>query len=305
METSIMDFSGRTFSSADISLIKEIVLTYRKLSQGELASTISEILEWTTPNGNPKRTSCLRLLQKLETEGVITLPPLNECYTKKGRKIARSTSDDEDISWMDTSTVTECGPLALIIARRGESLRRWRAYIRAFHVLGDAYAAGSRIYYTVMSEGRDIGCIQFSASAWALADRDEWIGWTMSDRKARLHLVINNSRTLILPWIQAKNLGSRILSLAAKQVVRDWVTEFCYEPVLLETFVDTEFFRGTIYKAANWTYLGNTKGRGRNDRYTEKLLSEKAIYVYPLRKDFRSVLKGDKPWKAVNPDDLP
>jgi len=304
METSIREFSGRTFCTEEIDIIKEVVKTYRHLSQNELAYTIGEILEWTTPNGRPKGTSCLRLLQKLEADGEVELPPLRE-YSNKGWKFVRRPAEGEDMSWMETSEITECGSLTLKIARPGELLRRWRSYIRAFHMIGDTSVYGHRICYMVESEGRDVGCLQFSASAWSLAARDEWIGWTVPDKKARLHLVVNNSRTLILPWVHAANLGSRILSQAARQVLRDWLAAFCYEPVLLETFVDTSFYSGTIYKAANWTYLGNTKGRGRNDRHSEKLLTEKAIFTYPLRRDFREVLKGEKPCRAVNPDDLP
>jgi hypothetical protein len=101
------------------------------------------------------------------------------------------------------------------------------------------------------------------------------------------------------------NLASQALSLAVRQIAADWLLRYCYEPVLIETFVDTSKFRGTIYKAANWELIGETKGRGRNDRNYEYALSVKDIYMRPLRRDFRSILKGDKPYKAVNPDDSP
>jgi hypothetical protein len=305
METSINEFSGRVFRPVDINIIKETVITYRNLSQKELASTICELIKWVTPNGHPKTSACLKLLRKLETEGVLKLPPLSNSQVRSGKRVLKKAGENEDASWMDKSEINGCGALTLTIARPGESLQRWRAYIRAYHMIGDANVYGSRIYYIVRSEGRDIGCLQFGVSAWALSSRDEWIGWTLADKKTRLHLVVNNSRMLILPWVRARNLGSRILSLAARQVASDWLNEFCYEPVLLESFVDTSKYKGTIYKASNWTYLGNTKGRGRNDRHTERLLTEKAVYVYPLRQDFRAVLKGEKPWKAVDPDDMP
>jgi hypothetical protein len=108
---------------------------------------------------------------------------------------------------------------------------------------------------------------------------------------------------LILPWVHANDLGSRILSLAAKQVVLDWLNEFCFEPVLLETFVDTSRYRGTIYKASNWIFIGQTKGRGRNDRRGEYLLSVKDIFLYPLCRDFRDKLLGKKPYGKRDPDE--
>jgi hypothetical protein len=125
----------------------------------------------------------------------------------------------------------------------------------------------------------------------------------VDDRKARLNLIVNNSRYLIFPWVHIKNLASKALSLAAKQIREDWLQEYCYAPVLLETFVDLAHFKGTCYKAANWRYLGETKGRGRMDRNKEYALSKKAIFMYPLQDDFKAVLKGEKPCKAVNPDE--
>jgi hypothetical protein len=304
MEKIIRKYSGRDFTSAEINLIKEVVSTYPKLSQRELASTICELIEWKTPRGIPKGKPCNDFLRKLEAEGEIRLPEVGRQGSNRGTRTKKYIAEDEDLSWIDTSTVTECGALSLEIARPGESLRRWRTYIKAFHMLGDAIVNGSRLCYTVKCEGRDIGCLQFSASAWALAARDELIGWTAADRKARLHLVINNSRALIMPWVHVKYLGSRILSLAAKQVAKDWLREYCFKPVLLETFVDTSHFRGTIYKASNWILAGQTKGRGRNDRLGEFALSVKDIYLYPLRRDYREVLTGNKPYTRRDPDEL-
>jgi len=137
----------------------------------------------------------------------------------------------------------------------------------------------------------------FSAASWALEDRDKWIGWSEADRNARLFLVVNNSRFLILPNVRIKNLASRALSLAARQIKYDWKREFDYSPVLLETFVDLSRYTGVSYRAANWVLLGRTKGRGRNDRRHDSRLSVKAIFAYPLRPDFADVLKGAKPFK--------
>ncbi|MDD4297687.1 MAG: DUF4338 domain-containing protein [Ruminiclostridium sp.] len=100
-----------------------------------------------------------------------------------------------------------------------------------------------------------------------------------------------------------RNLASKALSLSAKQIQEDWLREYCYAPVLLETFVDLSHFKGTCYKASNWMYLGETKGRGRNDKNKEYALSKKAIFMYPLQDNFKEVLMGEKPYKVVNPDE--
>ena len=136
-----------------------------------------------------------------------------------------------------------------------------------------------------------------------MKSRDEWIGWSIEDKNVRLHFILNNSRFLIFPWVNIKNLASKALALSIKQIQKDWLREYCYSPVLLETFVDTSQFAGTCYKASNWTYPGHTKGRGRMDKNKEMLLHPKAIYMYPLQKDFKDCLKGFKPCKVVNPDE--
>jgi hypothetical protein len=170
-------------------------------------------------------------------------------------------------------------------------------------MIGDKHVNGSRLSYFIKSRDTILGCLQFSASSWALSSRDQWIGWNVGDRKQRLHLIVNNSRLLILPWVKVKNLASKVLSIAIKRIQEDWLREYCYAPVLLETFVDTSHFKGSCYKASNWIYLGETQGRGRMDRNREYALSRKAIYMYPLQKDFKDCLKGLKPYKRVNPDE--
>jgi len=293
-------FSGREISIEDIELIKWVVKTYPKLSRKELAGTVCELISWVTPAGRAKIQQCIAFLKELEAEGIIELPPLNK-QKQRSRvvKIPELNVSTEEIR----GEVRDFEPIHLEIARPGEELKRWRAYVNQYHMLGDKWVFGSRLQYFIKHKDKELGCLQFSASAWALEERDKWIGWTVEDKKARLHLIINNSRFLIFPWIHIRNLASRVLSLAARQIKEDWLREYCYVPVLLETFVDLEHFKGTCYKAANWIYLGETKGRGRMDRKREYALSRKAIFMYPLQKDFIACLKGEKPYRRVDPDE--
>jgi len=294
-------FSGRVFSEGDMELIKYTAAAYPKLSRGELAGTVCELVGWVQANGKPKTAQCLQFLLKLEEEGYLTLPALNEKISKalkgtKKRPVAI------DLSWIDTSELGERGPIKLEAVRPGDGLRQWRAYMSTYHRLGDPHVNGSRIRYTIKTEGgRDLGCMLFSASAWSLKPRDEWIGWGLADRKERLCLVVNQSRFLILPWIRSPNLASCALGMAARRIQKDWLDEYCYAPVLLETFVDLSLHKGIIYRAANWTYLGETQGRGRDDRHRNNAMTRKAIYTYPLQRDFREVLKGKKPAKVTEP----
>jgi len=294
------DFSGRTFTGEEMGLIKEVAAAYPKLSQVELANTVCELVGWVQINGKPKTVQCMQFLRKLAEEGELALPALNE-RIDAGRKGVKKEAS-RNLSWIDTSEMRECGQIRLDVIRPGEGLRQWRAYMSAYHRLGDPNAYGSQLRYTIRTEeGRDLGCMLFSSSSWSLAPREEWIGWSQADRKSRLHLVVNQSRYLLLPWIRIRNLASRALSMAAKRIQEDWLDAYCYAPALLETFVDSSLYKGTCYKASNWIYLGETQGRGRQDRHREYSLTRKAIFVYPLQRDFRAVLMGEKPWKAVPP----
>ncbi|HOJ12170.1 MAG TPA: DUF4338 domain-containing protein [Clostridiales bacterium] len=172
----------------------------------------------------------------------------------------------------------------------------WKSYVNQYHMLGYKKILGSRLQYFIKSGELELGCIQFSTSSWALKDRDDWIGWDIEDKKQRLHLIINNTRYLISPWMQIPNLASKGLSLAIKQIQVDWLREFCYAAVLLETFVDSQHFNGTCYKASNRIYLGQTKGQDRNSTNHKQNRSKKDIYVYPLQKDLRSCIKGETPY---------
>jgi hypothetical protein len=300
MDDTIRVFSGRTFSPEDIELIKWARKTYQKLHRHEFAGTVCELLGWTTPSGRAKQNQCMAFLEKLEAEGIVQLPPVDTARQNKCR--VRRVTFEFDTSELK-GEVGEYEPIRLVIAQPGQDLKRWRAYVEEYHRLGDKQVFGSRLQYFIKSGSTELGCLQFSASSWSLSEREQWIGWKVEDRKQRLHLIINNSRFLIFPWVHIRNLASKALSLAARQIQTDWLREYCYAPVLLETFVDLEHFKGTCYKAANWLYLGNTKGRGRMDRNKEYTLSQKAIFMYPLQEDFKACLKGEKPYKVVNPDE--
>jgi hypothetical protein len=142
-------------------------------------------------------------------------------------------------------------------------------------------------------EDQIIGCIGFGDAVLQLKTRDQWIGWDNKTREANLHLVINNVRFLILPWVKIKNLASKILSISVKIVPKDWQSFFVYKPVLIETFVDRKRFFGTSYKAANWIYLGKTRGIGRSGMNYYRHGVVKDVYVFALVKNVGLILKNN------------
>ncbi len=145
-------------------------------------------------------------------------------------------------------------------------------------------------YLLYSNYGRVLGCLLFGAAAWKTQRRDRYIGWSHEQREKRLGLLTNNTRFLILPWVNVKHLASCVLAMCLRRLNCDWMQKYGSDLALVETFVDTERFKGTCYRASNWLFVGQTKGRSRQDRYSRKKVPIKDTYVYPLRKDFRKLL---------------
>ena len=285
-------YFGREITTEDIEMIKWILDTYRSLSRTELIFTISEALEWTRPeDGKPKAWQCRLCLESLEEEGLITLPTA-KAVTKKPMSFLKITPPQE--------VITESGPIELKKPIGAEENKRWRSYIEQYHTLGYKRENGVSLRYFILSYEAELGCIQFSSAAWSLEDRDRWIGWSGAEKEANLRLIANNSRYLLLPWARMPSLASRALGKASRQIQGDWLRTYGYAPALLETFVDSSLYSGTCYKAANWVQVGATKGRGRYDRHHDQELTKKLIFVYPLQKDFREVLLGQKPYRRMD-----
>jgi len=295
----IMEYAARSFTLEDIELIQWTRKQYPDLSRTELASTVCEFLGWTTDAGRPKAAPCLGFLEKLESEGFLTLPPLQTEKIRSG-KCKESFTQIQKPEAEITGFLADYNGIRLVLAETPGDRKKFRSYIETYHMLGYKRTFGSRLFYFIVSGDRELGCIQFSASSWALKERDEWIGWTTQDRKQRLHLIVNNSRFLIFPWVHIPNLASHILGLASRQIPSDYMRIYYYEPVLLETFVDPGYFHGTCYKAANWEYLGMTHGRGRTGKRGDA--SKKDIYMYPLCRDFRRYLTGEKAYRRGDPE---
>jgi hypothetical protein len=168
---------------------------------------------------------------------------------------------------------------------------RYRDLMQQHHYLGFLPKISETLWYCATWCDEWIALLGFSASALKCAARDQWIGWDFRYQYGRLKLIVNNSRFVILPDWHVCNLGSRILSLCQRRLCRDWEETFGHPIVLLETFVDPQRFRGTIYKAANWLYIGDTKGFRRTHLgYTATPESPKMVFVKPLRDDTRELL---------------
>ena len=178
-----------------------------------------------------------------------------------------------------------------LVARNEEPL--YHQLMATHHYLGFLPKIGRTLWYVATYHEQWVGLLSFSAAAWKCAVRDRWIGWDFHHQYDydRLKLIATNSRFLILPHWHRPNLGSKILSLCQKRLSNDWQQHFGYPLLLLETFVDPQRFHGTVYRAANWLYLGLSRGYRRTPQgYSPTALSPKKVFVKPLQTNTRTVL---------------
>jgi hypothetical protein len=169
--------------------------------------------------------------------------------------------------------------------------QHFQQLMQEHHYLGALPKISETLRYIATFGDQWVALLSFSAAALKCSARDRWIGWNFRHQYDRLKLLTNNSRFLILPDWHFPNLASRILSLCQKRLPTDWQAVFGHPLVLLETFVDPQRFRGTIYKAANWIYVGDTKGFHRTRQgYSATAQSPKMVFVKPLAPDAQALL---------------
>lgn len=287
-------FNGRTFSSTELKLIQEICSDFPGLGRTEISRTVCELLEWKRASGKLKNHECRLLLERLEERGWLKLPPVRDLGGHGPRRVELSEQTEPELELQGSAGSFRPLRLEVVDAGGERQSRLWRELIERYHYLHCRVPVGANLRYIVRSERcpeRVLACLLWTSAAWKMAPRDRWIGWNDQPRRRNLQFIVNHSRFLILPWIRIRGLASTILSLAARQLACDWEQRYGYRPVLLETLVEAERFRGTCYRAANWIGLGHTQGRGRMDRH--HVLHDhvpKDIYIYPLRGDARRYL---------------
>lgn len=270
--------------------IRNLIASDRHYNRAELSRVVCQNLQWLRPDGRPKEMSCRVAMLRMQNDGLIRLPP-PKTSNGNGRIRPQLTAASESTNSI-TTPVHALGQIELHRVDSKKQSRLWNELIERHHYLGYKALPGAQIRYLVEANKELIAAIGFGAAAWTVAPRDQWIGWDHTQRKKNLHLVVNNARFLILPWVKSKNLASKLLASAAKRIPQDWQRKYSYQPLLLETFVQKNKFKGTCYRAANWIQLGDTKGRGKLDVKKEYKLPIKTIYVYPLRKRACQSLKS-------------
>ena len=279
-------YCGRDFSDDELTQIRQLIGEDPTRTRAELSRLTCHALGWYKADGGLKAMSARVAMLRMQDDGLITLPP-PRCKRPDPTIHITSHTDPGIPIEQPAGALT---PLLLQRVRKKPDSRLWNEYIERYHYLGHKPLPGAQLRYFVYSDNQPVALLGFGAAAWQTAPRDRYIGWSHAQRKKNLHLIVNNARFLILPWVQSKNLASMILAMAARQLPRDWLAQYNYRPVLMETFVEKQRFEGTCYKAANWRYLGQTKGRGKLGPAGKQSVPIKDLWMYPLGRAFRARL---------------
>ena len=281
-----MRYCGRDFSAEELERIRRLIREDPSRTRNEISRRVCRYLNWIKPDGGLKDMSCRVAMLRMQADGLIELPPPRHKKPDNRVRITPASAPAEPIRL----PVHELPPLQLHRVCQVADARLWNEYIHRYHYLGHKPLPGAQLRYFVFAEEKRLALLGFGAAAWQTAPRDRFIGWSHEQRHKHLHLIVNNARFLVLPWVRSQNLASSILATAARQLPEDWEQRYGYRPVLLETFVEKSRFIGTSYKAANWIHVGQTKGRGKLGPAGKLSVPIKDLWLYPLVPDFKQLL---------------
>lgn len=300
MKNNHLSICGRTILEEDLNLIRNLIQQHWPKGRTFISQELCRIWQWKHPNGYPKDILCRRLLLELQRYSLIELPPRICNNINNSKRSIRVNKPKIAISTTSISgKLHELGPFQLKTVTRTPEEPIWNWLIHKYHYQGYRPLVGSKLKYLAYPSAslrtslkdRPIACLGWGSAVWRVKCRDYFIGWNEAQRRQNLHLVVNNLRFLVLPWVSIKYLASHLLSLNIKRLPADWQRVHGYPIYLLETFVERDRFSGTCYRASNWIYVGQTKGNaksGTKHYFHGKL---KNVYLYPLTPHFRERLK--------------
>jgi hypothetical protein len=280
----------RTITGHDIASIQAIVSEHWHKGRTQISEILCKKWNWIQPNGRLKDMACREVLLTLKRKGFITLPPRKTSSNndKRNRSIPVVETDKTPLQGKPSNFP----PLQIQLVRNTSFEPLYNSLIQQHHYLGYRQIVGNHLKYMAFIGEQPVACLGWGSAAWSVKSRDSFIQWDKTTKEKNLHLVANNTRFLILPWVNVKYLASKVLALNARKISEDWFEIYNHHVYLLETFVEQNRFKGTCYKAANWVRVGQTKGtakRGHDHLFHGKI---KDVYLYLLRKDFRKKLTG-------------
>ena len=262
---------------ADVLFIRSLLAQNPAASRYKLSRLLCQAWDWRDPKGQLKDMAARSLLLKLSERGWITLPAKKRESPNRMRhkQVCRVEHDQHPI----TSGLAELMPLDLReLSLYPKDLPLFECLLHQHHYLSHTSSVGLNLKYLVRDRhGRTVSALLFGSAAWQCAARDEFIGWSAAERQRALQQITNNTRFLVMPWIEVRHLASHVLSRVLNQLQADWQRKYCRSLHLVETFVDTSRFVGSCYRAANWIEVGQTTGRTRQDRSNQIQVPPKRV----------------------------
>jgi hypothetical protein len=251
---------------------------------------LCEAWGWVQPNGHFKEYAARDLLLRLEEKGLIKLPP----RLRPKNNLKRNAFAQIPLFWNTPleGPLSQYGELSLRLVTSSESYL-WDYLVHHHHYLGRPRLVGEHLRYLAFLNDQVVACLGWASAAFKVQDRDRFIGWDVPTRHKHLCFIANNVRFLILPWVRIKHLASKVLALNLRQLSQDWQTVYGHPLYLAETFVDLSRFKGACYQASNWINVGLTKGSAKRGNRYHHHGQPKAIYLYPLHRNFRRKLTDD------------
>jgi hypothetical protein len=289
MSDVLLSFRGRQIRPAEVAFLRELIAQSPGLSRRRLSVQVCQAWNWVQPNGQLRDMVCRGLLLALHRAGHIQLPakrhsPPNNAIAHR-RVSAAESYDPTPIA----SSLAALGPLEIRLVRRAEGEKLFAHLLSRYHYLGYSRPVGEHLKYLVLAGPRPVACVGWSSAPRQLNLRDQFVGAPKEAYRHNLHRIAYNTRYLILPWVKVPHLASHLLGRIARRISADWQALYQHPIDLLESFVDIERFQGTCYRAANWTCVGRSVGRGTKSKTHDKT-SLKELWVYPLVKRLRDKL---------------
>lgn len=292
--TDTVTLQGRPIGPPELTLVRTLLTEHPDWSRYRLSRHLATLWDWRNPVGQLKDMAARTLLLKLAQRGWIVLPACRRASPNRMRhksvflptdSVSQETLTDP-LATLRPLTFTEVSP-----PTGGDDRVLFEALLHQHHYLSHRSPVGENLQFLVRDRsGRPLACVLFGAAAWQCRARDEFIGWDATRRQQRLSYVTNNTRFLILPWVRVPQLASHLLSGIARRLSAAWQRKYGHPIYLLETFVDTIRFPGLCYRAANWIQVGQTTGRTRQNKTMIPAAPPKAVWLYPLRADYRQAL---------------
>jgi hypothetical protein len=282
----VLRYRGRAVTEADVAFIAHLIAQHPDASRYALSRRLCEQWKWVQPNGAPCDALGRGLMLALHRAGHIVLPPARRAQVDSSTT-HRAPTPVELPEVPLNAPLREIGPVTIQQVRRTPAEALVMGLIERYHYLRYVQPVGEHLKYLVTAGGQPIACFAWSSAPLHLSPRDRHIGWSEATRQKNLRLVAYQSRFLILPWVKVPHLASHLLGRMARQLSADWERVYAHPIYFTETFVDPSRYRGTCYRAANWTYLGMTSGRGKDAPTRTPTRTPKMVFGYPLVPDFQ------------------